>query len=62
MGKLKVLLTSWVEHNKTHGEKFRKWTQQAKNIESDPIYSRALQAVEEVEKASEQLSQVLTEL
>ena len=57
-----MLLTSWVEHNKTHGEKFRKWTQKAKNIESDPIYSRALQAAEEVEKASEQLSQVLTEL
>ena len=57
-----MLLTSWVEHNKKHGEKFRKWTEQAKNIESDPIYNRALQAAEEVEKASEQMSQVLTEL
>jgi thioredoxin 1 len=62
MGKLKVLLTSWVERNKKHAEKLRKWTQQAKNMESDPMYSRALQAAEEVEKANEQLSQVLGKL
>ena len=60
--RLKVLLTLWVEHNKKHNEKFRKWAQKAKNIKSDPIYSRALQAAEEVEKANEQLSQVLIQL
>jgi len=62
MGKLKVLLASWTEHNKKHSEKLRKWTEKAKNAESDPIYSRALQAAEEVEKASEHLSQVLIKL
>jgi len=62
MGKLKVLLTSWVEYNKKHGEQFRNWAQQAQNIESDGIYSSALQAAEEVEKASGQLSQVLIKL
>jgi len=61
-GRLQVLLTSWVEHNKKHAEKFSKWVQQAKNIESDAIYSSALQAAVEVEKASEQLSQVLIKL
>ena len=61
-GRLKVLLTSWVEHNKKHGEKFRKWVQQVNNIESDAVYSSALQAAEEVEKASGQLSQVLVKL
>ena len=60
--RLKVILTSWVEHNKKHDEKFRKWAQKAKNIESDLIYSRALQAAKEVEKANEQLSQVLIQL
>jgi len=62
VGKLKVLLTSWVEHNKKHGEQFSNWTQQAKNIGGDGIYSSALQAVEEVEKASGQLSLVLIKL
>jgi len=61
-GRLKVLLTSWVEHNQKHAEKFNKWVEKAKNIEGDTIYSSALQAAEEVEKASGQLSQVLMEL
>jgi thioredoxin 1 len=61
-GKLKVLLTSWVEHNKKHSERFSKWAEKAKNMASDPIYNSALQAAEEVEKANEQLSQVLMRL
>jgi thioredoxin 1 len=61
-GKLKVLLTSWVEHNKQDSEKFRKWTENAKNAKADPIYSSILQAAQEVEKANERLSQVLIEL
>ena len=61
-GRLQVLLTSWVEHNKKHDEKFRKWAQQSKNIESDPIYNSALQAAEELRKAKKQLSQVLVQL
>ena len=61
-GRLKVILTSWAEHNKQHSEKFRKWAEKAKNAESEPIYNRVLQAAKELEKANEQLSQVLTEL
>jgi len=61
-GRLQVLLTSWVEHNKKHGEKFSKWVQQAENIESDAVYSSALQAAEEIEKANERLSDVLIKL
>jgi len=61
-GKLKVLLTSWTDHNQQHSQKFRKWTEKVQNAESDSIYSNALQAAEELEKANEQLSQVLVEL
>ena len=61
-GRLKVILTSWTEHNKQHSEKFRKWYEKAKNAESEPIYNSALQAAGELEKANEQLSQVLVEL
>ncbi len=61
-GKLKVLLTSWVEHNKQDSEKFRKWTENAKNAETDPIYSSILRAAQEMEKANERLSQLLIEL
>ena len=61
-GKLKVILASWTEHNKQHSEKVRKWAEKAKNAENEPMYHKALGAAEEMEKANEQLSQVLMEL
>jgi len=61
-GKLKVLLTSWVEHNEKHRGKFNRWVEKANNLEGNPIYKSALQAAQEVEKANEQLSQVLIQL
>jgi len=63
MGRLEVLLTSWVEHNKKHTEKFNKWAEKTENADSEPIiYNRALQAAKEMGKANEQLSQILTQL
>jgi thioredoxin 1 len=61
-GRLQVLLTSWVKYNKKYAEKFSKWVEKAKNPEGNPIYNSALQAAQGMEKANEQLSQVLTEL
>jgi thioredoxin 1 len=61
-GRLKVLLTSWVQHNKQDSEKFRKWKEKVKDVESDPIYDAVLQAAQEMEKANEKLSQLLIEL
>jgi thioredoxin 1 len=61
-GRLKVLLTSWVEHNKQDSERFRKWKEKAKNAEGDPIYDGISQAAQEVEKANQRLSQLLIEL
>jgi thioredoxin 1 len=61
-GRLKVLLTSWVEHNKQGSEKFRKWKEKVKDAESDPLYHGVLQAVQDMETANERLSQLLIEL
>ncbi|MBA7615413.1 hypothetical protein ES703_22694 [subsurface metagenome] len=61
-GKLKVLLTSWVEHNEKHGGKFNRWVEKANNLEGNPIYKSALQAAQDLKKANEQLSQVSTQL
>jgi len=60
--KLKVLLTSWVEKDREHAERFKKWTERAENLESNPIYNSALQAAQEMEKANEQMSSVLNKL
>jgi thioredoxin-like negative regulator of GroEL len=62
MGRLNVLLTSWVEHNKLDSGKFRKWAEKVKDAESDPIYDAVLQAARDMEKANEKLSQLLIEL
>jgi len=61
-GRLKVIFTSWVEHNQKHNEKFSKWVERAKNPESNPIYNSALQAAQEMEEAKERLAQALAEL
>ena len=60
--RLKVLLTSWVEHNKMDSEKLREWREKAKNAEGDPIYNSILQAAQEMEGANERLTQLLIEL
>ena len=60
--KLKVLLSSWSEHNKQYAEKFSKWEQKARDIKTDPVYSSITQAALEMEKTNEQLSRVLMEL
>jgi len=62
VGKLKVLLTSWVEHNKKDSEKFRKWKEDVKDVESDSFYQAILQAAHDMETANEKLSQFLIEL
>ena len=61
-GRLKVLLSSWTEHNKHHNGKFRKWREKTRNTGDNPIYDSILQAVGEMEKTNERLSQLLIEL
>jgi thioredoxin 1 len=51
-GRLKVILNSWIDQNKRHSEKFRKWMEK---IENDGNYSHILQAVKEVEEVNEHL-------
>jgi len=57
-----VLLTSWVEHNKQHSEKVRKWTERAKDTKDNPIYNSILQAAQEMEETNERLSQLVADL
>jgi len=61
-GKLKVLLSSWVDDSKKHAEKFNKWAEKAKSMEGDPIYNSASRAAQEMKKANEQMSDVLNKL
>jgi thioredoxin 1 len=62
LGRLKVILSSWVEHNKQDSEKLRKWIQKAQELKNDTIYNSLLKAASEMEKANEKVSQLLREL
>ena len=57
--KVGEILSAVPEDNKQHSEKVRKWAEKAKNVENEPMYHKALGTAEEMEKANEQLSQVL---
>jgi thioredoxin 1 len=61
-GRLKVLLNSWIQHNRQDEERLRKWKEKVKDVESDPIYKGILQVAQEMDKANERLSQLLIEL
>jgi thioredoxin 1 len=61
-GRLKVILSSWVEHNKQDSYKFRKWTEKVEQMKNDAIYKNVLNAASEMEEANERLSQLWNEL
>jgi thioredoxin 1 len=61
-GRLKVILSSWTEHNRQHGEEFRRWAEKAQDIKDGPIYDSLLQVTREIETVNETLSQLLIEL
>ena len=61
-GRLSVILSSWIEHNKQHREEFRRWKEKAKDAEDNPVYNGILQAARKMEEVNEGLSQLLIEL
>jgi thioredoxin 1 len=61
-GMLAVLLGSWTEQNRRHGEKFEKWKAKVGAPEGDGAYGPVFEAVKQVSEANEQLSKALTSL
>jgi thioredoxin 1 len=61
-GRLKIILSSWIEHNKQHSEHFSRWVEKAQDTKDNAIYRSLLQEVREMEKVNERLSQLLIEL
>ena len=61
-GRLKVIISSWVENNKQNSDKFRNWTQKVEQMKNEAIYKSIFEAVSELEKANAMLSQLWNEL
>jgi len=60
--KLKTMLHYWIEHNKEHSQEFREWAEKAKSFGEVAAGEEILQAAEDMDKASEFLSQALGRL
>ncbi len=60
--KLVTLLNYWIEHNKEHTEEFREWAEKVKRFGEAEAYEEMLQAAQQMDKASESLSQALRRL
>ena len=61
-GRLKVILSSWVDHNKQDSDKFKRWTQKAEQMKNDAIYKNVLEAASEMEEANRKLSRLWNKL
>jgi len=60
--RLKVILSSWIKHNKQDGDKFRKWSEKLEQMKNETIYSKILNAASDLENANDKLSQLWNEL
>tara|TARA_B100001971_G_scaffold185321_1_gene184537 strand:+ start:475 stop:693 length:219 start_codon:yes stop_codon:yes gene_type:complete len=60
--KLRTLLNYWIEHNKEHSQEFREWAGKAKGGGETEACKEMLQATQEMDQASEFLSQALRRL
>ena len=61
-GRLKVILSTWIEHNKKDSDKFKGWPQKAGQMKNDEIYKNVLAAANEMEDANRKLSQLWDKL
>jgi nickel/cobalt exporter len=60
--RLRALLAYWIEHNREHSQEFREWADQAKAFGEVKAGEEMLQAAQEMDKASDILSQALSRL
>ena len=59
---LELLLKYWVEHNKQHGEEFKKWARKAKLFKADEVHNYILKASRKMDEANEFLLKALEKL
>lgn len=60
--KLKTLLNYWIEHNREHSQEFKEWADRVKALGEVETSKEMLQAVREMDKASECLVRALRNL
>ena len=61
-GRLKSILSSWVEHNTQDGQKLMRLTETVQEMKNDAVYNSVLRAASRMKEANERLSDLLSEL
>lgn len=61
-GRLKVILSSWTNHNKHESDKLRNLEGKAQELANDSTFNEILQVAKEIEDLNKRLSQLLSEL
>ena len=61
-GRLKAIVSSWIEHNEQDSERFRALTEKVHEIKNDAFYSSLLKAASEITQANDRLSDLLSAL
>jgi len=62
IGRLKTILSSWVEINKNYSNRFNKWASKVSNLESNLTYNNIYQTVKDVNRSNDKLFQALLEM
>ena len=60
--KLRVMLPHWIEHNSSHKDEFKKWTEIIKKAGESDISTLLENAIAGLSKAEEALSEALMKL
>jgi hypothetical protein len=60
--KLTTLLNYWIEHNKEHSQEFEEWANNVKESGDTEVAEEMLQAVQDMDRASECLLRALRKL
>jgi len=60
--KLKTLLSYSVEHNEEHSQEFKEWAEKARQMGEEEVAAEILQAVGNMDRVSEILSNTLKRL
>ena len=60
--KLPIVIKHWIEHNESHIEEYRQWSQKAEEMGLDAVKARITEAMDEIIRSNSRLGEALKEL
>lgn len=60
--KLPIIIRHWIEHNNSHLEEYRRWSQKAGQLGWERVRAKIAEATEEIYRSNTSLEEALREL